>query len=177
MSVDPFTMFMVSSALSAGQAGISHMAAAGQASAQNQINRLAAEETRTSLIADYEAFDAMDREETQGAAEEIEATRREAMRRRGTVRTAAGEAGVTGLSVDALLRDLHGQEATMRDGVATNLERTRSQFQRERTGAAATATRRLRSAPPVQRPSFAATALTTGAGIAGAYNTHLRVRT
>lgn len=82
---------------------------------------------------------------------------------------AAGEAGVSGLSVDALLNDLAGQQAARQKTADTNLGWTLAQLQQERFGAQAQRDNRINSAP---KPSSLGLALQIGGQAIGGYDTY-----
>ena len=58
----------------------------------------------------------------QAADQDVIGRRIEGLKARGVARNAAGEAGVTGLSVDALVNDFYGAEGRAVDAVNTNFE-------------------------------------------------------
>lgn len=81
-----------------------------------------------------------------------------------TARTASGEAGVAGLSVDALIRDFKGSESRFREGLKENLLLSREQSKLRLEGLAAKAGSRINAARPqaVPTPSFLGAALRIG---------------
>lgn len=88
---------------------------------------------------------------------------------RATARVAAGEAGVSGLSVDSLVADFHRQEAMYRNSAENNRENERAQVQMEKQGLRAQADGRIQSVrpyvrDPISRPDFLGAALRVGAG-------------
>lgn len=58
----------------------------------------------------------------QASADQQQQNATEGMRARGTAATSAGEMGVTGASVDALMGDLYRQEANLNSGLVTGLK-------------------------------------------------------
>ena len=78
-----------------------------------------------------------------------------------TARTASGEAGVAGLSIDALLRDFNASESRFREGLKDNLVISREQSKSRLKGLAANAASRIAAATPqpVPMPSFLGAAL------------------
>lgn len=80
-----------------------------------------------------------------------------------TARVSAGESGVSGASVDALLSDLQNQDSAFKVQTGRNLDATLDQLDREKLGVAATAANRKAGAP---FPSDFATGLQiAGAGV------------
>jgi hypothetical protein len=85
----------------------------------------------------------------------------------GAARVASAEAGVSGLSVDALMTDFFAQEARYRDSLRQNLGYVRNQLQREGEGATTVAKGRVQSiqpflASPVNQPNYLAAGLRIG---------------
>ena len=74
-------------------------------------------------------------------------------------RTASGESGVSGLSVDALMSDILRQNLSDDTKAASNLGATKAQIAQEKKGAKTGIQSRINSVP---YPSFAATALQIG---------------
>lgn len=97
---------------------------------------------------------------------------RKALQAQATARVAAGEAGVAGLSIDALLGDFQRDEAVFRNRTAQNAEARERQSRRRLQGADATRQSRINDANSrVQaRPSFLGAALRIGASGVQAYN-------
>ena len=81
-----------------------------------------------------------------------------------TARTASGEAGVAGLSVDALIRDFKGSELRFREGLRENilLSRVQSKLRLESLAARAGSRINAARAVPVPVPSFLGAALRIG---------------
>lgn len=100
-----------------------------------------------------------------------EATR-DARAARATATVAAGEAGISGLSVDALLSDFYGREGTYADQLTQQNEWTNTQLQYDMRGIHANATDRANSIPKPTAPNFFTTGLKiAGAGV-GAYGSY-----
>lgn len=85
----------------------------------------------------------------------------EARSARATAEVAAGEAGVSGLSVEALLNDLSGRQGRFNDRTDQNRDMALDQIQAQKRGASRTARDRINS---VAKPSL----FDTGLRIAGA---------
>jgi hypothetical protein len=101
-------------------------------------------------------------EQEKGAAEKMD-TVREAREAKATATVAAGEAGVSGLSVDALLAEFDGRAAAANDRTDQNTEWTLSQLNNEMKGIRANAEDRINSVQRAAAPSF----FNTGLKIAG----------
>ena len=81
------------------------------------------------------------------------------MRDMSKARTASGESGVSGLSVDALMSDILRQNLSDDTKAASNLGATKAQIAEEKKGAETGRQSRINSVP---YPSFAGTALQIG---------------
>jgi hypothetical protein len=107
------------------------------------------------------------RQEGEAAVTEEQRNATEAAKARATSRTAAGEAGVAGLNVDALMGDFLHQEAGYRYGVRRNLEISTDQLSAEMEGFRAGAQGRVNSISPYMRepvgtPSYLSETLKIG---------------
>lgn len=81
-----------------------------------------------------------------------------------TAITAAGESGVSGLSIEGLLGDFSARTDRFNDRVDNNLDWTLAQLQSEKKGQAATTANQINSVRDADKPSF----LDAGLRIAGA---------
>lgn len=100
-----------------GSAAVGYADAVGKANAQNQYymeNAAAAQRSTVNSYTNLNIRSDQTRASAVGAATEQAI---EAMRRRGTAQVAAGEAGVSGLSVDALIGDIYAQEGRRLSGL------------------------------------------------------------
>jgi hypothetical protein len=113
-----FTAIAVS-ALSTG-ATIRAQQQAAQAQAQAQRNATIAEQQR--LLQEMSAMRIKEQQENIAAAQKIQVSTKKAEEARATARVSAGEAGVAGLSIDALINDLTREEAEYRFSVAQQEE-------------------------------------------------------
>ena len=103
------------------------------------------------------------------ASQEIQRAGIEAMRAQSSAMTGAGEAGVSGLSVDALMRDYAQQDAMFRDITLYNRELESAQAYQQGYGYQAQAKDRIFSVRPYAKDyGFLAGALgTIGQGVGG----------
>ncbi|MBD9558450.1 hypothetical protein [Ensifer sp. ENS03] len=155
---------MIGLAVSAATAGVSHVADIASAKEQNQLYRENAK--RANENARQQMFDTQQRmiqEQEAGAAEKID-TMREAREARATAEAAAGEANVSGLSVEALMREFSGREASFNDRVDQNTDWSLRQLNNEMKGIRANAEDRINSVQRAAKPSF----FDAGLRIAGA---------
>jgi predicted component of type VI protein secretion system len=114
-------------------------------------NALAAQRIALSEIASQQFAD------SDAAAVEIEANRREAARAKGTATTIAGEAGAFGLSYEGLVGEFERQQAEFEGAVQTNLAIKRQFADLNIQSAALNTNARIINAQtqPVPRPNYA----------------------
>lgn len=86
-----------------------------------------------------------------------------------TATTAAGEAGVSGLSVDALLRDLAGQAGYDNTNVEENYLRQNTALNAQRENVYNNTVSQFSSLKPSQSPDYLSAGLRIGSAAAGAY--------
>jgi hypothetical protein len=105
-------------------------------------------------------------QERKAASQETQNLNIEAMRGRSTAEVAAGEAGVTGLSVDALINDYYGQQGRYERTLSNNYQMNADYLRGEMDATQAQAEGRINSVEQPIRPSFADAAVRIlGAGI------------
>ena len=82
-----------------------------QASAQREAQQIASRQEKQRYLAEVSAMRTQQQQEAIARSQRIEESSRKAMEARATATVAAGEAGVSGISVDALLGDLSRQQS------------------------------------------------------------------
>src|SRR3546814_897671 len=180
----PAVMMIASTAITAAGAAASVMgqkdSAAQQRAYQNALavqRNQQIEENRKLAVNSYieqsKQLDAADAQKDAAAQQDIAESARQAAQARATARVAAGEAGVSGLSVDSLLADYHRNEARYRDAVKHNREGEKAQLKLEKGGLRSQAEARIQSirpyiASPIQQPDYLGAALRVGSGVLGA---------
>lgn len=153
--------------------GISSIAAThsarGQADRAQDANNKLINDTRGAAVNNtnraLQDLDARELQEMLAAAQETDQITRASNKDRSTAIVAAGEAGVTGQSVDELLNDVTAQAAKNRLAVKTNSDITQAQLQRSRDQVIAQGQSEYNSVQPqkINKPSY----LTPLLGIAG----------
>lgn len=98
-------------ALGAAQAGMSIHGQRQQAKTQEKMQKNASEAEQQRHLAQMSASRIRERQEMTSAAQAIQESTKKAREARATGRVSAGEAGVSGLSVDALINDMTRKEA------------------------------------------------------------------
>ena len=162
---EPTTMAI----LTAASKGIEFMEAQQQAR-QQQIrydqNRIAAAQARDLKI---QTLNQRAIQESEAAAEGKFKQSIEALEKRERGVVAAGEAGVTGSSVDILLADYTAQKLRGETTINRNLENVERQIELQKMGASAEAESRINSMPQGTQPSFIAAAAGAAASGYAAY--------
>lgn len=165
---DPVTM----AALQVASGIAEYSEASAQASAQqaryNQ-NRLAASQARDLKI---QSLNQRLIQESEAAADEKQKLAIQALEASERAKVAAGEAGITGSSVDMLINDYEAQKLRGISTINTNIENTEKQIELEKLGASAEAESRINAIRQGRQPSFLAAAVGTAADAYGAYHTY-----
>ena len=160
---------MIMAGLSAASKGIEFMEASRQADEQQaryDQNRIAASQARDLKI---QSLNQRAIQESEAAAEGKFKQSIEALEKRERGVVAAGEAGVTGGSVDILLADYTAQKLRGETTINRNLENVERQIELQKMGASAEAESRINSMPQGTQPSFLAAAISAGASGYTAY--------
>lgn len=159
---DPVTIAVASFGIGAVQTGMSYISANQAAQQQNDMVRENQKAANANLVREYADVQRRQIQEEDAAAVQKQDVSREARAARATTMAAAGEAGVAGLSVDALLADVYGKEATAKDRIDQNTGFTTENLTREMDGLKAKAKDRINSMPWATGPSPFAAALKIG---------------
>jgi hypothetical protein len=162
-------------ALSVGTTLMGYQADRQMAKAENAAIAQANESAREQMVSNNDQLAKQADQAKAQATTKIVDIEREAKRRAATASVAAGEAGVTGLSVDALLADLYGQAGGMRDGVNQNLEAQSNEIARGYEENARSYKNTVQSRAKSPKPSLLGAGLRVFTGIADAYKDDLRV--
>lgn len=157
---DPISM--MTAAFGIAQTGMEFIGAKQQAKQQNAMVRENQKAANANLVREYADVQTRQIQEEDAAAVQKQDLSREARAARATTMAAAGEAGVSGLSVDALLADVYGKEATAKDRISQNNGFTTQNLTREMDGLKANAQDRINSMPWSSGPSPFAAALKIG---------------
>lgn len=160
---DPISMALTSLAVGAAQSVAQYQAESAAAAQQNAYYRDNA--ARANKAAQEQMFQTQQRmlqEQEAGADEKIK-NMRDARADRASATVAAGESGVSGLSVDALLREFSINESQANDAVDRNTELSLNQLQNEITGIRSNAEARINGVQRAASPSFFNTGLSIAA--------------
>lgn len=159
---------IIGAVLSVAQAAVGFAQAQQQADDQNayyESNRRAAVVAGTDR---YASINNQLLQKREAAAQEMMTKRIEAMKTRATAKVSAGEAGVTGLSVNALLDDLDRQHARQLAAIKKNYEWERANNEDELVATRNNTISRINSVRQARNPSPAAFAIQAAGGIVGA---------
>ena len=141
--------------LGIAQAGLQIQGQRQQAKAQAKVQQRASAAERQRYLAEVSSMHVQQGQEQVAAAQRIQASAKKAREARATARVSAGEAGVAGLSVDALINDLTRQEAEHR--FATNQQLQMNdvgrQMQLQNAGLGFT-NNMLRINKPIEQPNY-----------------------
>jgi hypothetical protein len=169
----PLVMAIGGLAISAAQTVIGYVGQMQQYRAQMQYYADNAARADADMKRGYISTQRRMIQEEAAAAAERQEVAREARAARARALTAAGEAGVSGLSVDALLADYYGREATYMDQSRHQIDWTHQQLMDSMHGIRSVAEDRINSVPKPVKPSF----IDAGLRIAGAgMNTYTQYR-
>lgn len=156
--------------LSIAQAGFAFAQASQQAAAQNAMYEANWKASVAAMTDKYAALNNNTLQEREAASQELFQKQIEAIQARGKARTAAGEAGVTGLSVAALLGDIEAQHGRQMDAINTNYEIKKQHNVDEGIAAQHQAIQRIQSVRQATPPNPIAYALQGIGGAIGAYS-------
>lgn len=162
---DPVTMAVltVAKGFSDYQQGV---AEAQSTQARFDANRLAANDARDLKV---QSLIQRGQQEAEAAAEEKLRLGISALEGEGAAKVAAGEAGVSGSTVDLLLQDYEAQKLRGVTTINRNLENVENQLELEKMGASAEAQNRVNSLQQGVMPNFLAAAVGTAADATAAY--------
>lgn len=146
--------------LGVAQAGMQVQGQRQQAKAQAKVQSNASAAEKQRYLAEVSSMRVQQGQEQVAAAQRIQASSKKAREARATARVSAGEAGVAGLSVDALINDLTRKEAENRfannQQLATN--NVNRQMQLNDAGLGFT-NNLLRINKPIEQPDYLGAAL------------------
>lgn len=162
--------------ISAGSMVMGYQAEKAQAEAQNQMyenNRIEANSAASDAMA---ATQLRMQQEQKAASQELQKTQTEATQARSTAQVAAGEAGVSGLSVDSLIADYHNQEGQYERTLDNNLQMQSDALRADMDGTSHQTASRINSVQKAQKPSFASAAVRILSAGVESYGTYSRYK-
>ena len=166
----------VMAGLAVASGGAQYMGARQQAKQQAAYQAQAAAAERQRFMQEQTSIRMRQAQEQEAVGRELEQVSKKSQAALARARVSAGEAGVAGASVQALMDDYVRQEGGYRaallrqqelSGVGTGLQLEQAGF--------ATQQRQIGINRPINRPSFLTAALSTASGALGAYGTGLQI--
>lgn len=132
------------------------------AKAQDASNQRQAENTMTAYKANLAQTNLMQQQEAAAASQKINENNKAAAAAEARATVSAGESGISGLSVDALLGELAGKQASYNDSVMQNYENASMAIDNQRTNLQVNAASQINSLKTPQQPDYLGTALRIG---------------
>lgn len=155
----PVVMAVAQFALSAAGSVMGFMGEKQQYEAQQQQYQNNRDASNKAAVNTYTSQQNRALQERKAASQETQNLQIEAVRGRSTAEVAAGEAGVTGLSVNALIADYYGQEGRYGRTLANNYQMNADYLRGEMDATQAQAEGRINSVEQPIKPSFADAAI------------------
>ena len=155
------------------------MSAQGQSSAiksQNKANQIQADADQAAAVANYDQLERRRQQEEAGASQSLIENQIDALQATETAQVAAGESGVSGISVNALLRDMYGKEARFNDSVAQNFENTSFEIDNQKDNVHRGVVSSINSLPKPQAVDYGGLAMGAARGGFAAYQNHLKIQ-
>lgn len=148
---EPFTI--AAATLAIGSTVVDHIG-------QNKASKTNRKEARIAEALQINDINLRSTQEKAAASQDIQGAERQTTTALSSARVSAGEAGVAGASVDALLADIGNEGSAFTQTVKLNTKNTLAQLQRQKLGVAAQTRSRINSVP---KASLFATGLRIGA--------------
>ena len=167
----------VMAGLAVASGGAQYLGARQQAKQQERYQKQAAEAERQRFMQEQTSLRMRQAQEQEAVGRELEQVSRKSQAALARARVSAGEAGVAGASVQALMDDYMRQEAGYRaallrqqemGALATGLGLEQAGF--------ATIQRQIGIAQPISRPNLLTSVLQTGTAALGAYGAGLQLQ-
>ena len=136
-----------------------------QAKAQNAYNEQQAKNTMEAYRANIAQTNLMQSQEQAAATQKINENNRAAEAAKAKALVSAGESGISGLSVDALLADLSGEQARYNESVNQNYQNASMAIDNQRTNAQVNAASQINSLKTPQSPDYLGAGLRIGQAV------------
>jgi hypothetical protein len=133
-----------------------------QAKAQNAYNNQQAKNAMEAYKANIAQTNLKQSQEHAAATQKINENNRAAEAAKATALVSAGESGISGLSVDALLANLSGEQARYNESVNQNYQNASMAIDNQRTNAQVEAASQINSLKTPQSPDYLGAALRIG---------------
>lgn len=159
MCIGATAMAVAQFAISAASTVAGFVQQQNEADAQNERYRDNALAANKAAATKYASQQNRALQERKAAGQEQEKLQTQGLKARSTAEVAAGQAGVTGLSVDALLADFYGQEGRHERTLDTNYQMQADYLRGELDATQSQAESRINSVQQAEGPSFAGAAI------------------
>lgn len=170
---EPMTIAAATMAVaSAGSAVAGYQGAKAQAEMQNQMHQQNMLNSYAAMRQGYLTYQQRQQQEAEAAAQDIQARRLEAMQQTATANVAAGEAGVSGFSVERVLRDIGATASRDVTTIQQNRDWNVNQLNNEMLGLRTQTKSRILSVPKAMKPRVLPYILQGAGGAAQAYGTY-----
>ena len=169
---EPVSMAVATTALGIGSSVMGYSAQQDQYKATERNYWQNWSNTMTGYQQDVRAVGERQMQEQTGTAQRKFALQQDYDAKAATVRTAGTEAGLTGLSFDAIMNDLGGQQDTRLGAEDTQLGVNLQQLQDQKSGLVTAGANRINSAPRGQKPNPWALALQIGGNVLSGASTY-----
>ena len=133
-----------------------------QAKAQNAYNEQQAKNTMEAFRANLAQTNLMQSQEQAAATQKINENNRAAEAAKAKALVSAGESGISGLSVDALLADLSGEQSRYNESVNQNYENASMAIDNQRKNVQINAASQINQLKTPQSPDYFGAALRIG---------------
>lgn len=140
--------------LGIAQGVMGYQAADAQYEAQMKMQQQTAINASRAAENQYSNIGIRAQQESAAASQQQQQTNIEAAQAAASVEVAAGEGGVTGLSVDHVLRDLYAQQGRSDSAMDANQRMSRGYLEGEMKAAEAGGQSQINSVPIPEKPSF-----------------------
>lgn len=130
--------------------------------AQEQANQRQYEATMQARAANLNQTNLMQQQEREASMQKLEENNLKATAARSTARVSSGEAGISGLSVDALLADINTKQNRFDSAVKTNYDRAGTAIDNQRINIQTNAANQINQLKTPAMPDYFSAALRIG---------------
>lgn len=167
---EPMTIAAVTMAVAAaGSAYTGYEGAKAQADTQNKLYEQNRKNSMAAMRDNYLTIQQRQGQEIEAAGQQIQERRLEAARQTATARVASGEAGVSGFSVERIMRDISGVASRDVSTIEQNRDWNLDQLGRQMAGIGTQTNSRINSVTRGTQPNPWSYGLEAAGGIANAY--------
>lgn len=167
MCIEPTTMLAIASVASTVASVSAQQEAANQ---QEKANQRQYDNTMRAYAANVNQTNAEHMQQREASIQKLEENNMAARAAKATANVSAGEAGVSGLSVDALLADLSGKQGRYTSSVTTNYENAEMAINNQRENIGINAASQINQLKTPQAPDYLGAALKIGTTAYDYYN-------